>query len=380
VVVVGFVAVCAALTGFVAQSGYLAVDRITGDVADDWAITRAAFHGTDPYRTLLSIEVDEGVRSSGVASLADPSWWKAVGFRAPGAFLLLAPIAALPRDHVYRVVLLVSILVFGVIAAVAARVAERPNALIAAALAIPTLPVITSFEFATHSIFVTLFLLVAWARLRGGDDDVLAGVLIGLASTLKLYPLLLLVPLIAHSRRRAAIACALTFVALNAIGLAVFSGVTLGGAVRGLRAASDFWGTWGGNSSLAHMLYRRGVPLTAASLIAPAALLGVAVALCRRARSFDVAFVAALALAVTASTIAWPHYDLPLIAGAAWLWVHHRANPVARAGVIAFAVASLYGWLWTPSLHADVADVVLRGNLGFTGRVALIVACAVARA
>jgi hypothetical protein len=199
--------------------------------------------------------------------------------------------------------------------------------------------------------FVILLLLVAaWIADRRGHQ-VAAGVAVGTAAALKIFPGLLLVYFVATRRWRAAAAAVATGLALNAVAFAVLGAGAFETYVRDvLPSLKMFRGTWS-NVSLTGYWTRVGSSLGAPALglVAAACCQLAAVAavwlVARRAATGDDrdrAFALAVAAMPLASPVAWAHYFVILLLPVALLLAR---LPRGAAFCVLIAVCAV---LWLP--------------------------------
>ncbi len=212
--------------------------------------------------------------------------------------------------------------------------------------------------------FVILFLLViAWVADRRGYQ-VAAGVAVGTAAALKIFPGLLLVYFVATGRWRAAVAALIVGLALNAVALATFGLGPFEVYTREiLPSLNVFRGSWR-NVSLTGYWSRVGVSLglpiigTAGAALCQLTVVGIVWWVSRRAVTADDrdrAFSLAVIGMLLASPVAWSHYfvllllpllllwqRLPrgwaigvLVAASAVLWVSERFFPELLIGRVA---------------------------------------------
>ena len=353
---------------FVSQSRLLINNSRQNDAIADWIAARAAFDGLDPYQDVTSLAAHYRGR------LQDPptlEGHKGIHFRPPGALLLLAPLTLVDSNDAFDVVVGLTALLVIVMAILIARLVGvgLPQALFVAPLGALMLPIVETFNWGAQSVIIATLLLAAWIEVRE-RDSFSGGVLIGLAATLKLYPALLVVPLLAHRRRRAAMSALGSFTILQIAALAFLPGLKLGRALEAMSDAGRIWGPFRGNASLAGKLAALGLPWETSVFLS----LGVGGLLLwfgwKRIRDLDGRFAFTLLVATLLSPLSWLHYDVAIIPVVAWLAVK-RSHPVTTAAVVTWTVGVLYSW---PLLLHIFGRLDLTGSLtSFAGRIFLIV-------
>ncbi len=286
------------------------------DSTADWLVTRAAVDGLDPYRDLR--ELSQQLKQPYV-----PAWLytdtpvEYVHPRVPGAMVLSLPALLVAPETWFLIMLAVSAISAAGTLVVARDMFEVPHWWMVVALIIVVVSgqIHTGVFYGTQSLVIAFALTVGWSWLRKGAD-LSAGILIGTAATLKLFPLLALVPLVAFRRWRAVGSALATFVTLNAVGLALFT-ISPQQALDGLSRTSSVWIRFSGNGSLSLMIGRLGFTPQLAGLVSWLLVTGVFLWFLRQRRAFDSAIALALALSVLGAPVSWEHYvavGLPCVA------------------------------------------------------------------
>ena len=277
--------------------------------------------GRPPYREIPMIGV----------------WWP------PFAILALTPFAVVARLSLPLAKTIYASLGIVCIAWSIARFGRtgRRHAVLALALAAVAVPLQINFDYLNINAILLALVVAAGIDLARGRD-VRAGLWIGLATALKVFPGLLL--LYAAYRRRWRAAASGASIAL---GLSVCSLLPLG--VPGAWASARDWLTNAGagvwvlhrrNQSLPALLGRAGMPhqgVIAADLLL---LVLAAIALWRSTPDDDLVHDVGIVtlLAVLLSPIAWDHYFL--LAFPAWVAVLSRAPEVRPRGLRIALVAA----------------------------------------
>jgi hypothetical protein len=169
-----------------------------------------------------------------------------------------------------------------------------------------------------------------------------SGLWLGLATTLKLYPGMGLVPMATNRTSRSTLAAAAASILLvNGFGV-LLMGVSVSDATKLIVRGSAPWIDFQSNISLPGVFARAGLPgfVTVAVMV----LAVVGVWLFARNRPFDQGMALAVALAVVVSPLAWLHYDVMVLPVVVRLWTMRsswRPAAIASAGWIAINVGSL---------------------------------------
>lgn len=279
------------------------------DSEPDWLFVHAAWNGTDPYSTPWSEMSDERV----ALDYGTPSKTPAVAVAQAG--WLLVPFNVVPEvAYVSNTAAIIGV------CWLSARIAGRRFWWWLVLPVVALWPVWVSYLLG-NPIFVWAFLILAtWRLTQTRGDAWWVGVPLGVATSVRLWPALLVVALWAKGYRRVAVATGGVAVGLNAAGLAA-PGITLTGAASGLVSAGAAWGDFGTNSSLVRLL--GGSPLILFVLVV------VSVVVVYRQRSVGTAAV----LAVLVSPVSWMSYYL--VAGPVFL----RHWPVSLIPLILIGVS-----------------------------------------
>ena len=314
------------------------------DALADWATSRALLDGRDPYREIEVVAAESGLSLgsfAGVESAPHP--------RLPGALLLTAPLSFLTPHQAYLAVMALSLLAGLVVLGWTAQRFRMPVAVMVGALTVLSTPVITAFQFGTWSVLLAALLLYVWRGATAGKSPWLLGIALGVVTVLKVFPGLLLIPLLFGGAKRTVAVALSSFVTLNVVTMAVFS-VDWRQVVDAMRWASDSWLPYVGNVGISGGLSALGVPASVAGLLPPvAAIISIAL-LWRRTRSLESVLAAAVVVSVVASPLSWGHYQVALFPVAAWLWSVTQSR---------WCKGSLIVWaaLWGV-IHPFAADVL----------------------
>jgi hypothetical protein len=281
--------------------------RRMADFGADYISARAWVRGDNPYDPLPELaerHLDVSLRTNMSAEWRNP--------HMPVQILATAPTAELPFSTAKNMWLLLSALCTGVGLYLVGRELDwsAAAALVAGAAGLIAPTVQADLLHVQVNGILMLLVVLAWRELRRGRD-LRAGVLLGAATAIKLFPAFLLIVLLRQKRVRAALSQIVSAVALIGIGV-----VAVGGAsaleFATIAAPDNFerFRAYPGNLSLASLPFRLfdiGPP--AATLVA-LAVCGLCALLALRtpARFSGDPFWAAVPWMVLASPIAWGHY------------------------------------------------------------------------
>lgn len=320
----------------------------TFDLRADRLTALAAVHGADPYAPLSEL----------TAAYDSDLGWTHVHPRTPGALVLQAPLAALPEASLRLVSVAITAAAVVATTVIALRL-QWVRPLVAAVVTVlfgVSSIAVEAVSVGAQSSVVALLLGVAWWRTRESDDPA-AGLAVGVAVTLKLFPWLLLV-LLLFKRRRTALWAVASAAVFNGAGL-LFPGVTLRGALEAVSSA-NLSESAELNGSLTRLLgeWISAGPLTVVLALAGALL---AVVIARTPWAMDRQWFGVLAIALASSPLIWRHYALVLIPALVWLAVHGGRTGkwiVGFAGLLLFLPYPLVTvWFVVPLCLAFVIAV-----------------------
>lgn len=289
------------------------VDRAVTDSTADWLVLNAARSGLNPWDDLVSLadQLDVNFAEIGGSEIGPI---ERVHPRTPAALMLMSPLAALSADGAFiALTILTSVCYFAVVAWVLPSLTgiRRRNLLVAGIVGIAGTSFLTALEFGTQSGILLLVTAGCWLAVRKGAPGI-GGLLLGIAGALRIFPLLLVIPIWRSGRRREVWWALSSFVALNIVGLLLFD-LTVIDSIQALATAGDAWIPFSGNGSVAMPLVRLGLDPTAVGI---ALMVGAALAswmVSRRGFDFDLAFGVVIVLSLLSSPLSWEHYDLLLI-------------------------------------------------------------------
>jgi hypothetical protein len=352
----GLVATCLAglgvvifMTGLPLVSDY---SRLQGfgiwpDVLHERATAAESLNG-NPYRPISEITSEHGHQN--VTGGLSP--------RTPAALLIQIPLTTIPEGILMPVVTLTICGCLLGILALTGRIAEMPwdKLVWAGPFLFLSHPAITSISYGSISVITTVALIVlAWAF----QDKAWAGVPLGVAAAMRLWPGLVIVGFWISGRRRTAYIALAVFIGVNALAL-LLPGVTLEGSLHALTQGGVDWIDHNHNASLALALSGFGVPVAVTTVVA--STIGVLLAMRNPSQAIRICLITAL----IASPLSWPAYMLAALPILASWW---------RAGgriYVAILTAPLVLWIGTPTTW--------KGPLGLAVLTVLLIYCASAMA
>jgi hypothetical protein len=316
-----------------------------GDFTQDWLSARDSLAGHNAYGPLP----DALRRHLGGEPPEDFLPWNA---HPPGSILLILPLASLDHaDAFFAWNLLTFPLFIVAMWIVASELGPwrgwRATAVAAGVsiLGVTCYPLYQQVVLGQFNALLAFLLTAAWAADRH-DRAALAGVAIGTAAAVKLFPAFLFLYLLGTRRWRVAAAAALTGIAISAIAVAAFGTDAFRTYARDVvPAVSAKYATQWNNISLAAFWLRLFDPipesrivavnvspllgqlLSSVSRLAVAVLVGLAAWRADTLLARDRAFALAVTGMVLASPIAWPHYLVLLVVPVGILLVRTWRTP-----------------------------------------------------
>jgi alpha-1,2-mannosyltransferase len=337
-----------------------AIGPIYADSTADWLVASAALDGTNPYADLreLSRRYDVPFIAPGWKDVGGAPW---IHPRTPGALLLLVPVTVSTPETLHTIVAAVSLMLLAVLGATCLPRLMKvrwPLGVLLAALLIISGPVIRSMQFGAWS--VLLALLIGWLWLTAREKDGwLAGIPLGIAIGMRLFPALLLIPLVLYRRWKVSASAVGVALVLNLLGMFVF-GLSPRAVLNGMTLAGDTWIQLEANGSIIKPLFQSlGVP----SLLIVAGLGIVIAAYSRRLQlkgaDFDYAMALAVITMLLISPLSWEHYDIILFLVLALL-LGSDPTRFSRLAVAVWVVAFSVGYFIQPSEQAGLRSLVGR--------------------
>lgn len=291
------------------QDGAFPVER--ADSTADWLAASAFAAGLDPHADLRELANSFDVRyweeydqTSSDRVVRHP--------RTPGTLVLLYPLSWITAEQA-RVLMLVAAL-FATAATFMilwrARVLTPVALLVGTALAMVSGPARWSQLFVTQSAIVMLCVAVVLIGTMRGDVG-RTGSALAIAGTLKLFPLVLVVLLVARRRYRTLALAIGLFAALNLIPI-LLPHVSMASMVDAFALTADSWTDI--TPGLPGLIARwTTVDLPMLLLVAGIVLLPVLYLVFRDKLTYGAASLTLLAAALVVMPLSWPHYLLSLI-------------------------------------------------------------------
>ena len=303
-------------------TGLIGYNPPDADIKFDWLSANAALE-SNAYEDVLELGDEAGVHL--VVHHPGNSERPFVHPRTPGAILLSLPLILLEFDQLFMISV-------GVTAAAGfvflCFVRERLDTTVPWGVVVSLLiaaPVFFTVRFAGQGMLMALAVILAWVSYER-KNDMAAGVLIALAATLKLFPLLLIVPWILSRRYKPAAFALGGFMLLNGSGL-LLPGVGLGDSIRAMVHGGDVWFSMLSNGSTAAMLARLGVDQKSAGVIAVVAALVVGT-LAMRSQAPRVLRDPTpwLVLGLLCMPVSWVSYDIVLVPAVLTAFAHQSGK------------------------------------------------------
>lgn len=333
-------------------------DPPDADIKFDSLVSREALReGGDAYADLSDLSAREDVE---IRMYADPDIDGARAHpRTPGALVLQLPLGLVPYSLQFALASCVSVL------SIAWLAAYRPrdvmfSSVLALMVVLVSAPSVVTLRFAGQSAVVGVMALLGWS-LASKKHGVVGGLLIGCAATLKIYPLILVAPLLLHRKWKAAAATLGSLVFLNAVGLAL-PGVSAAQAAEALRKAPGLWQWLYSNGSAFRVLGEAGISDWGVLAIALGSLLAGTLLMSRRKVSTPFGW---LALALLFIPLSWVSYDVVLIP-AALLLVTSSSRTGKTFGIFLMA-------LWLAPIVTPWA-ATWSGSLSMIARLVVVIA------
>jgi alpha-1,2-mannosyltransferase len=223
----------------------------SSDFAADYAIARAWSRGVNPYSDTPSLVL----RYTDVPILIDTH--PHTSLHPPAAVLLASSFSELPfrtAEFFWTLILAAAIVwscyAFGKAAGLSSKLSVP---LSIAVLALPTTRL--ALHNGEPNPLILALLVGAWLSLRS-KADVRAGILLGIATALKLFPILLLIPLLRMRKRKAALWQIGVAVILSGICDLIIGIHATRTYLSGSRGNIDYWRAAGHNISLISIPFR----------------------------------------------------------------------------------------------------------------------------
>ena len=347
------VIVCVVFLSLLRIAGYrdllTSVVAVRNDFTPDYTSAAALRHGADPYEQLRRLYPRYLGRDAPLIFHLDPEQRNA---HPPAMIVFAIPFTAVPLRTARAVWFFMSLLAtFFAVFLFSRRLHARPATSAVIALAALALPVVESdLRWAQFDGLLLFAMVLAWADLVDGRDR-RAGAVLGLIAALKVFPWLLIVPLIRNRRIRAVrsflvVAGVATAVGVIAVGIPAAKEYLTVAIPRDVR----FWSTvsmgslyasphqW---STAAGLEVRGVVAVFVRSMTWLFFGAGVLVAFLTRGQTTGSIFWATAPLMILIAPIAWPFYFVTLIPLALLLMRPGQAGAATRRRVLAGIAAAV---------------------------------------
>jgi hypothetical protein len=354
----GVVVVLTTLLGWL---GAFAVPRSVdpstrADATADWLVASAFADGIDPHSNLREL-----------ADHYQVAYWDSDGPvnrvvkspRTPGALVLLYPLSMVNADQAVTVMVVVGLLSIAVAMIALGKTFALPWVAICLGVAYATVsgPARWSHLFGTQEPLL-LLCVAMFLVLMTRDDNVWAGVWLGLAGTLKLFPLVLLAVLIARRRTKGLVGAAVALCVLNLTPL-LLPHVSVASTVDAITSTASNWFDLDTNIGLAATVGRVLPIQSSAAAWIGAGMVGAVWFLgLRRPGPLGASSGVLMCVGILALPFAWPHYIL-------------AALPTV---LVAFHERILTRWQYIWALVAVVMTIPLRTIALQTAGLALMAA------
>lgn len=259
--------------------------------------------------------------------------------RPPGAVVLLLPVLLFPEDRLTWSAAAVGIVAVAALVIGSVRLAGGRSVVLG--VGVPTSVAFT--QGVVHgSMFVVIAASLTWAWVSlTRKKESLAGILVGVAGAARLWPLLLVAPLVLTRFWRPVIWAGATFALLSAIGLAL-PGVSWASTLESFDSSFERWVSATHNGSLAGWLGPFGEWAGPIGLAVGIAVWAIGL---MRIRTLNARLAWSLPAAVLASPLAWMPYLLsfaPIVA------VYGNRLMTRAIWLVVYGLL-LFGYLWIPN-------------------------------
>lgn len=338
------------------------LDPLSADIKYDWLSAWGTLNA-DAYDDPLTLAGKAGVQVEVLYMVSYSGQPIPAHPRLPGALPLLLPLLLIPYDFLYALWVGTSIALTAFLCLQKANGAQSAGAIAAAtAASLVAAPSFVNLRYAGQAALVAVLTVAAW-RLSLDRRERLAGLILGIVGALKVFPLVLVFPLLLRRRIQTALSCTVTFVALNVLGVTLL-GASLTRALDAFASALDAWFGMLGNGSLYRLSTLHVSKAPWSYIVASSAIAGLFVCAVRT-RSIGVPEVW-LSLALLGLPISWISYDIVLLP-IVLVMLRSTQRAIHLAGV-----ACLGLWLVPPLLYPFA--IVDAGYLAASVRLLILVA------
>lgn len=308
------------------------------DIKNDWVVASALVAGDNPYRDLgdLAERHADGRYSPPAVDPSAPQPGRTP--RTPGAILLAIPLLLIPFDDLVRVTSAASALLTVPTIGLALWPNRNPLLLGLSLAVLVSTPMLWSFRFGSVSVLVA-FLIIGAVVAMERDRPGWAGLAIAVATSLKLYPSILLV--VAASRRSLrTVVCSLSaFALLNAVPL-LLPNIVVSDAIDALAGAASRYSFIWSNISITALLSNVVGSLQAWTL-SVVIVVGLSALVYRRPSRTSVDALLLVSVATLLAPLSWPHYALALFPLALHVYLEEVTGRVTRGALVVGSIVSI---------------------------------------
>lgn len=317
------------------------------DATHEWLLLKAASAGMSPIEDVKDLAETFDVPYEGPLTQTTT---KVLAYRTPGGLLLTSPLLLVDWYQAHAVASVVGVAAFlWLILALIPRFSAAPMEKISLPLALCVFSI--SFREATRWGSLLVVAAVCTTILLRNPTGVRSGVSLAVATVLKLFPGMVVVPLLIHRRGRwAAFTAGAIGLVLSIAGSVAF-GISPSETLRLFAEGSSPWLLYEYNISLGTsfaMAIHSTLPLVLVPLLGIAAVITFSL---KRPLVQSIAF--GLCVAVLVNPVAWISYGVLLLPIVVWLWARYGAYPIGR--YVAF------GWLLVEALTIRIAESTSEG-------------------
>lgn len=309
------------------------------DIKNDWLIARALLAGDDPYEDLWVLS-DRYANGEYKPPDHDPDGPDIVRSpRLPGALMLNVPLLVVPYDSLVLANTLFSVLCVMVTFLLLGHHTRVPAISFGAIATLLSVPHFWQVRYANVSSLVAL-LLVATCTLVDRGDSRLAGALLGIAVTLKTFPLILVALFLARRQWRAMGALAATLLLLNGLPLLIPT-IPPSHALDAILNAGSRFAHISANMSLTDTIEAASgsslLGMTAFAVIVGSAMMWA----WRRPINLSLDSLFLVSVGILVAPVSWPHYLLAVFPFAAWVFCNRELPERARLLITASTIFAL---------------------------------------
>jgi hypothetical protein len=258
---------------------------------------RALVDGNNPYATLAELHEVYG----------GPVNWDWIIPRTPAALAVVIPFATTTTAALIGAMTVVNVTALLTVVIMSARLAGR--SLTGTALLFPLLiasePGGQMIQHANLSPLIGLAVVWTWWSMRKGDSWI-GGLSLGIASAVRIFPIVVAVVLLVGGRRRAGMTALVAAVGLNLLALPI-PGVSISGSIKALAGAQQFL-AHSNSFSIPSVIVRSGAPLPIGVILSVALPILLALWIVVERPPWERGLLLGAPLMLLANPTSWPHY------------------------------------------------------------------------